>query len=77
MRTRARGYTVTQQSLALGLSESTIHRMISKLKIKYDAVQLDELKSCYIPPVKLEEIWSKKQIKFIEDTAWIKQMLSM
>lgn len=39
MRTRARGYTVTQQALALGLSESTIHRMISKLKIKYDAVQ--------------------------------------
>lgn len=39
--------------------------------------KFDELKSCYIPPVKLEEIWSKKQIKFIEDTAWIKQMLSM
>lgn len=39
MRTRARGYTVTQQALALGVSESTIHRMISKLKTKYDAVQ--------------------------------------
>lgn len=39
MRTRARGYTVTQQALALGLSESTVHRMISKLKTKYDAVQ--------------------------------------
>lgn len=39
MRTRARGYTVTQQALFLGLSESTIHRMIAKLKIKYDAVQ--------------------------------------
>lgn len=23
--------------------------------------KLDELKSCYIPPVKLEEIWSKSR----------------
>lgn len=39
MRTRARGYTVTQQALYLGVSESTVARMIAKLKIKYDAVQ--------------------------------------
>lgn len=39
MRTRARGYTVTQQSLYLKKSESTIHRAISNLKKKYDAVQ--------------------------------------
>lgn len=39
MRTRARGYTVTQQSIALNKSESTVHRMIATIKKKYDAVQ--------------------------------------
>lgn len=39
MRTRARGYTVTQQALYLSKSEATVHRMIAKLKQKYDAVQ--------------------------------------
>lgn len=39
MRTRARGYTVTQQAIALNKSESTIARMISTIKKKYDAVQ--------------------------------------
>ena len=39
MRTRARGYTVTQQAMALNKSESTIARMIAIIKKKYDAVQ--------------------------------------
>lgn len=39
MRTRARGYTVTQQALFLNKSTATVHRMISVLKKKYDAVQ--------------------------------------
>lgn len=39
MRTRARGYTVTQQAMELNKSESTIHRMIRDIKNKYDAVQ--------------------------------------
>lgn len=39
MRTRARGYTVTQQAMELNKSESTIHRMIATIKKKYDAVQ--------------------------------------
>lgn len=43
MRTRARGYTVTQQAMYLGVSEPTVHRMISKLKTKYDAVQKEYL----------------------------------
>ena len=42
IRTRARGYTVTQQAMYLGLSESTVHRMIAKLKTKYDAVQKEQ-----------------------------------
>lgn len=39
MRTRARGYTVSYQAMQLNCSESTVHRMIAKLKKKYDAVQ--------------------------------------
>lgn len=39
MRTRARGYSVTYQARELHKSESTIARMISQLKKKYDAVQ--------------------------------------
>ena len=38
IKTRARGYTVTQQALYLNKSEATVHRMISRLKEKYDAV---------------------------------------
>lgn len=39
MRTRARGYTVQQQSQYLHKSTATIGRMISNIKQKYDAVQ--------------------------------------
>lgn len=39
MRTRARGYTVSQQAQYLNKSNSSIERMINKLKKKYDAVQ--------------------------------------
>ena len=39
MRTRARGYTVVQQSMYLNCSTSTVNRIISNLKKRYDAVQ--------------------------------------
>lgn len=39
MRTRARGYTVIEQSIALSCSPSSIARKIAVLKRKYDAVQ--------------------------------------
>lgn len=39
IRTRVKGWSVTQQALELNKSVPTIHRMISKLKIKYDHVQ--------------------------------------
>lgn len=39
MRSRARGYTVTQQAMELNKSPATIARMIKTLKSKYDAVQ--------------------------------------
>ena len=39
LRTRVKGWTVTQQALELHKSESTVHKMIRKIKIKYDRVQ--------------------------------------
>ncbi len=39
LRTRADGWTITQQSLKLSMSVSTVNRIVSRLKRKYDAVQ--------------------------------------
>lgn len=39
MRTRVAGWTVTKQALELGMSEATVHRIIKRLKTKYDQVQ--------------------------------------
>ena len=39
MRTRVAGWTVTKQALELGMSEATVHRIIKRLKEKYDGVQ--------------------------------------
>lgn len=39
MRTRMQGMTRTEQARNLGMSLSTIDRIISRLKIKYDSVQ--------------------------------------
>ena len=39
MRTRAAGWTRTEQSMKLGMSLSTIDRIIKRLKVKYDRAQ--------------------------------------
>lgn len=39
LRTRVKGWTVTKQAMELHKSESTVHKMIRKIKIKYDRVQ--------------------------------------
>lgn len=39
LRTRIMGYSITRQAELLCVSESTVNRIISKLKKKYDAVQ--------------------------------------
>ena len=39
MRTRAAGWTRTEQSMKLGMSISTIDRIIKRLKVKYDRAQ--------------------------------------
>lgn len=60
MRTRARGYTVTQQSIALNKSPSSVARTIAKLKQKYDAVQKEY-------PDEFPERKSSKVEKFMDD----------
>lgn len=39
MRTRMQGWTITEQSMKLGMSTSTVNRIIKRLKKKYDSVQ--------------------------------------
>ena len=39
MRTRVKWWTVAQQADELGMSVSTVNRMVKKLKCKYDEVQ--------------------------------------
>ncbi len=39
LKTRALGWTITKQSMTFGISESTINRIVYRLKLKYDAVQ--------------------------------------
>lgn len=39
LRMRIMGYSITQTSMDLNISESAVHRMIGKMKIKYDDVQ--------------------------------------
>ena len=39
MRTRDAGWTRTEQSMKLGMSLSTIDRIIKRLKVKYDRAQ--------------------------------------
>lgn len=39
--------------------------------------EINRLSEIYNPPVAMQEIWDKKHTKYIEQTAWIKQMLTM
>lgn len=39
MRTRVAGWSITKQAMSLGMSESSVNRIIKRLKVKYDAVQ--------------------------------------
>lgn len=39
MRTRVAGWSITKQAMSLGMSESTVNRIIKRLKVKYDHVQ--------------------------------------
>ncbi|MCQ2053390.1 MAG: hypothetical protein MJZ03_05605 [archaeon] len=39
IRTRAAGWPVSRQAMELNMSEATVHRMIKRLKHKYDEVQ--------------------------------------
>ena len=39
IRTRVAGWPITKQAMVFGMSESTVNRIIKRLKIKYDGVQ--------------------------------------
>ncbi len=39
MRTRVAGWSISKQAIELGMSESTVNRIVHKLKLKYDNCQ--------------------------------------
>lgn len=39
LRTRIAGWTITQQAMTFGMSESSVNRIVKRLKVKYDQVQ--------------------------------------
>ena len=39
--------------------------------------EIEEISKVYTPPVEMMEKWEKEHKTFIEQTAWIRQMLSM
>ena len=49
----------------------------STVLFNYAVREIGRLKERYTLPVKMKEIWNKKQEYYIEQTAWIKQMLEM
>lgn len=60
LRSRARGYTVTQQAHMLNCSERTVARIVSKLKKVYDAVQKEH-------PTELPVRKTSKVEKFMDE----------
>ena len=57
MRSRVKGTTVPAQAMYLSCSESTVHRMISKIKKKYDAVQKEHPNEFPIRRTSKKEEW--------------------
>lgn len=49
LRTRAQGWTVKRQALELSMSEASVHRIIKRLKHKYDEAQKHNI---ILPPRK-------------------------
>lgn len=39
--------------------------------------KIEELKKVYTPPTGMQEAWDKSHARYVEQVAWIKQMLSM
>lgn len=60
MRTRAAGWTRTEQAMKFGMSLATVDRIIRRLKTKYDHVQKYDV---FLPPRKhsATELYMDKQ----------------
>lgn len=52
LRTRVAGWSITKQSIELGMSVSTVNRIVAKLKKKYDRVSVN---NPLLPPRKSSE----------------------
>ena len=57
MRSRVKGTSVTAQAIYLNCSESTVHRMIAKIKKKYDTVQKENPEKFPLRRKSAQETW--------------------
>lgn len=57
MTTRAKGWTITQQSLKFNMSKSKIDKIIARLKVKYDIVQKDNQDTMPVRRSSAEEVY--------------------
>lgn len=39
--------------------------------------KIDEISKVYTPPIEMQESWEKAHKKYVEEVAWIRQMLAM
>ena len=39
--------------------------------------EIDEISKVYTAPIEMQEVWEKAHKKYVEEVAWIKQMLAM
>ena len=44
---------------------------------EYTVQEIEELKKVYTPPVDMLEKWDLEHKKYVEEVAWVKQMLTM
>lgn len=57
METRIRGWGVSKQAMELNKSESSVHKMISMLKKKYDTVQTEHPDELPLRRTSSKETW--------------------
>jgi len=57
------------------MSEEELNHALSIQELSVQ--RINKIKSVYTPPTEIEETWHKSHARYLEEVAWIKQMLSM
>lgn len=66
------------QNRSAKYKEMANHELTHANNIHQIAVEeIQKLETVYTPPAEMKEKWEKAHSKYVEDAAWIKQMLTM